>query len=109
MTLPQSYNPRMKTAISLPDRVVRRVERYAQQIGKSKNQLFAAAVTEYLALHASNGSNGKTIGAPGRKRPIARNPAKSRFSKSKLRLMARNHPPPKSWFQEPAVDLTKPE
>ena len=42
----------MKTAISLPDRVYREAERYARRTGKSRSQLYAEALAEYLARHA---------------------------------------------------------
>jgi metal-responsive CopG/Arc/MetJ family transcriptional regulator len=44
----------MKTAISLPDGVYREAERYARRQGKSRSQLYAEAITEYLARHASD-------------------------------------------------------
>ncbi len=42
----------MKTAISLPDRVFEGAEQYAQRAGKSRSQLYAEAISEYLARHA---------------------------------------------------------
>ena len=42
----------MKTAISLPDRVYREAERHARRTRKSRSQLYAEALTEYLARHA---------------------------------------------------------
>jgi metal-responsive CopG/Arc/MetJ family transcriptional regulator len=42
----------MKTAISLPDRVFREAEGYAKRTRKSRSQLYAEALTEYLARHA---------------------------------------------------------
>jgi metal-responsive CopG/Arc/MetJ family transcriptional regulator len=42
----------MKTAISLPDRVYREAERYAKRTRKSRSQLYAEALAEYLARHA---------------------------------------------------------
>jgi metal-responsive CopG/Arc/MetJ family transcriptional regulator len=42
----------MKTAISLPDRVFRDAERQARRTGKSRSQLYAEALSEYLARHA---------------------------------------------------------
>nr|VFK63240.1 MAG: hypothetical protein BECKUNK1418G_GA0071005_10317 [Candidatus Kentron sp. UNK]VFK70774.1 MAG: hypothetical protein BECKUNK1418H_GA0071006_10387 [Candidatus Kentron sp. UNK] len=42
----------MKTAVSLPDDVFQAVERYKRQIHKSRNQLYAEALSEYLARHA---------------------------------------------------------
>ena len=42
----------MKTAVSLPDRVYREAEGYAKRSRKSRSQLYAEALAEYLARHA---------------------------------------------------------
>lgn len=42
----------MKTAISIPDDVFRAGERYARRAQKSRSQLYAEALSEYLARHA---------------------------------------------------------
>ena len=42
----------MKTAISLPDDLFRTAERHAKRARKSRSQLYAEALTEYLARHA---------------------------------------------------------
>ncbi len=42
----------MKTAVSLPDGVYRDGERYAKRTRKSRSQLYAEALSEYLARHA---------------------------------------------------------
>jgi metal-responsive CopG/Arc/MetJ family transcriptional regulator len=42
----------MKTAISLPDAVFRDAERHAKRTRKSRSQLYAEALSEYLARHA---------------------------------------------------------
>lgn len=42
----------MKTAVSLPDRVYREAERHARRTRKSRSQLYAEALSEYLARHA---------------------------------------------------------
>lgn len=42
----------MKTAISLPDDVFREAERHAKRTRKSRSQLYADAIAEYLARHA---------------------------------------------------------
>ena len=42
----------MKTAISLPDAVFRAAERQARRSGKSRSQLYAEALAEYLSRHA---------------------------------------------------------
>jgi metal-responsive CopG/Arc/MetJ family transcriptional regulator len=42
----------MKTAVSLPDRVYREAEGYAKRSRKSRSQLYAEALVEYLARHA---------------------------------------------------------
>jgi metal-responsive CopG/Arc/MetJ family transcriptional regulator len=42
----------MKTAISLPDEVYHGAERYAKRTRRSRSQLYAEALTEYLARHS---------------------------------------------------------
>ena len=42
----------MKTAVSLPDRLFRAAEQHAQRANKSRSQLYAEALAEYLARHA---------------------------------------------------------
>jgi len=42
----------MKTAISLPDDLYHGAERYAKRTRKSRSQLYAEALSEYLARHA---------------------------------------------------------
>jgi antitoxin MazE6 len=42
----------MKTAVSLPDVVFRAAERHARRARKSRSQLYAEALSEYLARHA---------------------------------------------------------
>jgi hypothetical protein len=42
----------MKTAISIPDGVFRAAERYARRARKSRSQLYAEALSEYLVRHA---------------------------------------------------------
>jgi metal-responsive CopG/Arc/MetJ family transcriptional regulator len=42
----------MKTAVSLPDDVYHGAERYAKRTRKSRSQLYAEAIAEYLARHA---------------------------------------------------------
>ena len=41
----------MKTAISVPDRIFRSAEAFAKRRGLTRSQLFATAVSEYLARH----------------------------------------------------------
>lgn len=41
----------MKTAISVPDDVFADAERHAKRTRKSRSQLYAEALTEYLARH----------------------------------------------------------
>jgi metal-responsive CopG/Arc/MetJ family transcriptional regulator len=42
----------MKTAISLPDDLFRAAERHAKRLKKSRSQLYAEALAEYLERHA---------------------------------------------------------
>jgi metal-responsive CopG/Arc/MetJ family transcriptional regulator len=41
----------MKTAVSLPDPLFEAADRLAQQLGKSRSQLYAEALREYLERH----------------------------------------------------------
>lgn len=42
----------MKTAVSLPDRIFRAAEQHARRAKKSRSQVYAEAIAEYLARHA---------------------------------------------------------
>jgi metal-responsive CopG/Arc/MetJ family transcriptional regulator len=42
----------MKTSVSLPDDVFTAAERHARRAQKSRSQLYAEALAEYLARHA---------------------------------------------------------
>jgi hypothetical protein len=46
------YTDGMKTAISLPDEVFRAAEKHAKRARKSRSQLYAEAISEYLVRHA---------------------------------------------------------
>jgi metal-responsive CopG/Arc/MetJ family transcriptional regulator len=46
------YTNGMKTAVSLPDDVYLGAERHAKRTRKSRSQLYAEALAEYLARHA---------------------------------------------------------
>jgi predicted transcriptional regulator len=46
------YTIGMKTAVSLPDDLFRAAEQYARRVRKSRSQLYADALSEYLARHA---------------------------------------------------------
>ena len=46
------YTNGMKTAVSLPDEVFRAAEKHARRVRKSRSQLYAEALAEYLARHA---------------------------------------------------------
>lgn len=48
----QRYTFGMKTAISLPDRLFRAAEQHARRARKTRSQLYADALAEYLARHA---------------------------------------------------------
>ena len=45
------YTFSMKTAISLPDEVFERAERFARRTKRTRSRLFADALGEYLARH----------------------------------------------------------
>lgn len=42
----------MKTAVSIPDEIFQRVERFARRAGRSRSEVFSAAIQEYVARHA---------------------------------------------------------
>lgn len=42
----------MKTAVSIPDEIFERAERFARRAGRSRSDVFSAAVEEYVARHA---------------------------------------------------------
>jgi len=44
----------MKTAISIPDNLFRKVDQYAKSHGYSRSELFAKAVEQYLEVHPSD-------------------------------------------------------
>lgn len=45
------YTFGMKTAISVPDEIFEDAERLAARLGKSRSQLYAEAMAEYLTRH----------------------------------------------------------
>jgi metal-responsive CopG/Arc/MetJ family transcriptional regulator len=42
----------MKTAVSIPDEVFEKVDRLARRAGRSRSEVFSAALAEYVARHA---------------------------------------------------------
>jgi metal-responsive CopG/Arc/MetJ family transcriptional regulator len=42
----------MKTAVSIPDDVFEKVERFAKREKRSRSEVFSAALREYMARHA---------------------------------------------------------
>ena len=50
--LGDGYTPGMKTAVSLPDQVFQAAERHAKRAHKSRSQLYAEALAEYLTRHS---------------------------------------------------------
>lgn len=42
----------MKTAVSIPDEVFAKVDRLARRAGRSRSEVFSAALAEYVARHA---------------------------------------------------------
>jgi metal-responsive CopG/Arc/MetJ family transcriptional regulator len=42
----------MKTAVSIPDDVFRKAERLARRAGRSRSEVYSAALREYAARHA---------------------------------------------------------
>src|SRR5262249_23478410 len=50
----RGYTRGMKTAVSLPDEVFRAAERHARRQRKSRSQLYAEALSEYLSRHGAD-------------------------------------------------------
>ena len=46
------YTPGMKTAVSIPDEIFERAERLARRHRRSRSEVYAAALDEYVARHA---------------------------------------------------------
>lgn len=42
----------MKTAVSIPDDVFEKVERFARRTKRSRSEVFSTALREYIARHA---------------------------------------------------------
>ena len=49
-----SYTPGMKTAVSVPNDVFEQAERLARRAGRSRSDVYSAALREYLARHATD-------------------------------------------------------
>ncbi len=48
------YTRGMKTAVSVPDDVFEKAERLARSAGRSRSEVYSAALREYVARHAPN-------------------------------------------------------
>jgi metal-responsive CopG/Arc/MetJ family transcriptional regulator len=48
----RGYASRVKTAVSIPDDVFEKVERFARRARRSRSEVFSAALREYMARHA---------------------------------------------------------
>lgn len=46
------YTWSMKTAVSIPDDVFEKVERFARRTQRSRSEIFSTALREYIARHA---------------------------------------------------------
>jgi hypothetical protein len=68
----------MKTAVSLPEAVFRGAERHARRTRKSRSQLYAEALVEYLARHAPDDVTEDMNAALDRLGPAAADPFPSR-------------------------------
>lgn len=44
----------MKTAVSIPDDVFEKVERFARRSKRSRSEVFSAALREYIARHGAD-------------------------------------------------------
>ena len=50
--MPAGYTTGMKTAVSIPDDVYSRVERFAKRTRRSRSEVYSAALREYVNRHA---------------------------------------------------------
>ena len=50
----RSYTAGMKTAVSIPDHIFERAERLASERRRSRSEVYAAALDEYLVRHAGD-------------------------------------------------------
>ena len=50
--LTHGYTTGMKTAVSIPDDVFEKVERFARRARRSRSEVFSSALREYMARHA---------------------------------------------------------
>lgn len=48
----RGYTKGMKTAVSIPDDIFEKVERFARRAKRSRSEVFSAALREYMARHA---------------------------------------------------------
>jgi metal-responsive CopG/Arc/MetJ family transcriptional regulator len=48
----RGYTSGMKTAVSIPDEVFEKVERFARRAKRSRSEVFSAALREYIARHS---------------------------------------------------------
>lgn len=46
------YTPGMKTAVSVPDDIFQKAERLARAAGRSRSEVYSAALREYVHRHA---------------------------------------------------------
>jgi metal-responsive CopG/Arc/MetJ family transcriptional regulator len=42
----------MRIAVSIPDEVLKEIERLARRVGRSRSEIIIAALSEYVARHA---------------------------------------------------------
>ena len=45
----------MKTTVSIPDDIFEKIDRLARRAGRSRSEIFRAALSEYVTRHAPNG------------------------------------------------------
>ena len=75
----------MKTAVSLPEAVFRGAERHARRTRKSRSQLYAEALVEYLARHAPDDVTEDMNAVLARLAPAEPDPFSSRAASRVLR------------------------
>lgn len=76
----------MKTAVSLPDEIFRVAENAARRLRVSRSQLYATAISEFLARHHSE-SITKRLDEIYSRRPAKVDPA---FYRAQLRSLKKN-------------------
>jgi len=76
----------MKTAVSLPDDLFKEVDLLARSLGLARSQLYALALSEYLARHQEEAITERINQIYGERAPVEKN----EVSLQQLRELTRN-------------------